>query len=182
MAITNGSAITKADLDAMITAALALIQADNGQVPQGLEVHLYFPNLVAATTALLAKAVIVAPYDCYVETIAAEGGEHTAASTLTVTVTGDGALGAWPKAPAAGSTTPFAKASGAVGAGINKIARLLFDGTKSAPSAGADTSRSVRIIPRGTTLTVAVTTTSVATPSMTHVVLVLREHFAREGT
>jgi hypothetical protein len=180
MSLTNGSNILASDLTALTTAALALIQADNAQVPAAYEWHSHFPNLVTGTAAERRKSIVVAPFDCFVEVIAAEGNDHTAASTLTVSLYGDGALQSFPQAPASGTTTPFLSVSGTVGAGINKLSRLLYDGTKSSTKAGPSTSQAVRLIPRGTTLTLTVSTTSVAAASSTHVAVVLREFFARE--
>jgi hypothetical protein len=180
MTLSNTNTILSADLSTMVTAALALMATDNAQVPAAYEWHSYFPNLVTGTSAERRKSVVVAPFDCFVEVIAAEGADHTAASTLTVDLYGDGALQAFPQAPASGSTRPFVTVSGTVGAGITKLSRLLYDGTKSSTKAGPSTSQAVRLIPRGTTLTLQAATTSVATPSSTHIAVVLREFLARE--
>lgn len=173
MAIANGSTISEADLDAMITASLALLQADNGQVPGGLELHFQFNNVVTTTAALRRTAKFLMPFDGMVESIAIETGDMTAASTTTATLAGlDGeVLSLWP-----------ATVSVASGAGNAKGARKLYDGTKQKISSKgfATTAQPVRTLLKGDPLEVVVVTTSVATPSMCHVVIVLREFLARE--
>lgn len=181
--IANGSAILEADLDAQISTALAVIRTDNGQLPGGLEVHLTFPNLVGgggATPLERRKFVFPVPFDCYVEVIAGEHGDATNPSTLTVDLAAIASIGGTVV------TDPLSlwsmNVSGAV-AGTGHVPRVLYDGTKTKVNdAFTTTSRAHRTLLKGSTLQVTVSTTNLLTPSMCHVVLVLREFFAREAT
>lgn len=170
MAISNGSASLAADLNAMLSASLAAIQSDNAQLPAGLILPLSFHGLVAGTTAERRKAIFVAPFDLIVESVAVQAADFTAASTTTVTITGDGPLVNWP-----------ISVSGTTGAGIVKLSRLLYDNTKTnAAKSFALTSRAYRVFPRGSTITVTVSTTSVATPNTCVVILACREFYGRD--
>lgn len=170
MAITNGSAVLAADLNAMLSSSLAAIQSDNAQLPAGLLVPLSFHGLTNATVSTRRKAIFVAPFDLIIESVAVQAADFTAASTLTVTITGDGPLVNWP-----------VSVSGTVGAGVVKLARLLYDNTKTnAAKSFALTSRAYRVFPRGSTITVSVATTSVATPNTCVVILACREFYGRD--
>lgn len=170
MAIANGSTILTADLNAMLSSTLAAIQADNAQLPAGLELNLSFPGLVNATPAEQRKAIFVAPFDLLVDAIAVQSSGFTAASTLTVAVTGDGPVVNWPMT-----------VSGTVGAGVVKLARLLYDNTKTNPAKSfATTSRAFRVFPRGSTITVTASTSSVAAGSLCTVNLAMREFHGRD--
>lgn len=200
--VADTATITQADLELSISAALTLVQVDNAQVPGALYYSFFFPNLINTTSILLRRAIIPAvPFDCYVEVLAAEGNDHTAASTLTVALTdyvneslpsvlftGDvGKAANGNAADIAGDLGPLANfpivRSGTVGAGINKIARVLHDNTK--VKLGKFTDRPLKTqmlttLLKGQSAQITVGTTSGATPSSTHVALVLREFFARE--
>jgi len=170
MAITNGQTITAADLNAMLSSSLASIQSDNAQLPAGLLVPFAFHDLATGTAATRRKAIFVAPFDLIVESVAVQASDFTAASTTTVTITGDGPLVNWP-----------ITVSGTTGAGIVKLARLLYDNTKTnAAKSFATTSRAFRVFPRGSTITVTASTTSAATPNTCIVILACREFYGRD--
>jgi hypothetical protein len=81
----------------MLSSSLAAIQADNAQLPAGLElIPLWFNGLVAGTAPTRRKAIFVAPFDLIVESVAVQAADFTNPSTLTVTITGDGPLVNWP--------------------------------------------------------------------------------------
>lgn len=184
MALTNGSAILKTDLDAMVTTQLGLLQDDNEQVPGAYELHLQFRGVVDASIDAYTKYTFVAPFDCYVETFALSAGDQS--GTVKGAVTGDGThvndldddvslqdegkLVFWPT-----------KASLTGAAGIVKADRLLFDGTKTKQGRNfATTGRAHRTILQGSTLTVSVAAAAGAAASNIHVALVLREFWARQ--
>lgn len=170
MTLANGSPVITGDIDFLVTVSLALLQNDNRAFPGMCEEHFYLQDVVAGTTPTLRTIVFVTPVDLIVETVAVETGDHTAASTTTVAITGDGAVTYWPVTE-----------TGTTGAGITKLARRLFDNTKTATGdAFATTSKAFRTFTKGSTITMVVTTTSVATPSLIHVVLCWREFYARE--
>lgn len=173
--IANGSTIDASDLNSLPVASLGLVQDDNEQLPGGLEYFFVFQDLTAAIVAAnpeRAQVRFVLPCDVLVESVDVEAGDHTAASTTTVTIVGNGAVVDWP-----------ITVTGTTGAGATKLPRLLYDNTKTPPTSAADfakTSQAFRVWPKGTTVIVTVTTTSVAAPSRISVLLVLREFYARE--
>lgn len=186
MSIANDSAALAADLNTMVTTQLGLLQDDNEQIPGAYELHLQFRGVVDGSTDAYAKYVFVCPFDCYLETFAVSSGDQTAASTLKGSLTGDATLVNdldddesvteenrivfWPT-----------KVSGEAGAGQTKLARLLFDGTKTKQGLNfATTNRAHRTLLKGSTLTLSVATSSVAAGSLITVALVLREMLARE--
>ena len=157
MTIANGDTITSTDLNALTTGAFKMgaLQQANAQLPGGMQFSKTIPGLVASTSLVRRRWQFVTPCDFLVEAIAVEAADHTAASTTTVTITGDGALSSWP-----------ITVSGTTGAGMTKLARLLFDNTKTNQALDfATTSRAFRVWSRGSTLTVTFLTTSVAVAS-----------------
>lgn len=181
MTIGNGQIILAADLNAMNTSLMALVQADNAQLPGGLELNWTFPNLVTGTAAQRRKSSFPVPWDCYVEALTAETIDHTAASTFTASLTGDGNLINFPRpAPSAGVTIPFITVTVTGAVGLSKGARLGRDNTKTAPKSSAATTKAFTVIPRGSTISLSVSSTSIATPSQARVTLVLRQFMGRE--
>jgi hypothetical protein len=172
MTISNGSAVLAADLDAMLTSSLALILADDAQLPAGAELNLYFPRLQSATPTSVRRYSFVAPCDLLVECSYVQAADMAAASQLTVNVTGNGELGNWPL-----TVGPFS-----VGSGVSNGPRLLFDNTKGNPKNNfATTSQAFRVFRRGVTITITLTATGGAATSTVQVGLVFREFFQREG-
>jgi hypothetical protein len=175
MSISDASTVTAADLNAMTTTQQGNVQADNAQLPLGFLLHLRFPTRVAGGFNVVpsrrAKSVFVAPCDVYVETVAVTTGDHTNPSTVTVEITGDGALVNWP-----------IKVTGATGASPTLFSRLLYDNTKTKPSADfSTTSRAFRVFPKGSTITVQAASNSVATFTMLGVEVVFRQFFQRQS-
>jgi hypothetical protein len=195
MAITNGLTIDKADLDAMLTTSLALLQADGVRPPAGLEQNVYFNNLVAGTARARRRFTFIAPCDLLLETLAVQAVDFTAASSLSVGV-GSGTTDDDDELPLMvddiDDTTSLAsdgiratwpvKVTGTVGAGATSLSRLLFDGTKAKLTRPATTSRAVRVFLKGSTIHVSASTTSIATPSRLQVCLVMRELWGRDGS
>jgi len=169
MPITNGSTILAADVNEMTTSSLALVQADAGRIPVGMQAVFMFHNIRDGTSPHRRKSIFVVPYDCLLETVAVQCAEHTAASTATVTVTADGAYSNFPTS-----------VSGTVGSGITKLSRLLYDNTQSSGKSFASTARAFRALTKGSTVTVTAASTSVLASSSMQVTLVLRQFFARE--
>lgn len=172
MTILNGSTVLAADLNAMLTASLQMLVDDNGQLPVGAQMNVFFPNLTAS-----ARFTFVAPCDLLVEVAAVQAADMTAASTTTVTLLGDvvdgiatGPVANWPLT-----------IEGTTGAGVTALPRLLNDNTKTNVSFNfATTARPFRVYPKGSTITMTVSTTSVATPNTVQVCLVVREFWNRE--
>ena len=170
MTIANGNTITASDLDAWVTTQLGLIQNDNEQKPAGVLLNFFFPDLVTGTPERQRKAIFVMPFDGLVEAVASQCGDHTASSAFTVALTGDGALVNWPTSQA-----------GTVGAGITKPSRLLYDNTKTKASLNfSTTAQAFRCFTKGSTVTLVVSSASIATPSACQVCVVMRQFFMRE--
>jgi hypothetical protein len=170
MSISNAATVATADLNAMTTTAQTNVLADTTDVPLGFEVNLQWRDIVAGTSSERRKAIVVVPFDCYLETLAVMTGDMTNPSTVTVTVTGDGALANWP-----------VSVSAAVGASPANMARLLYDNTKTKADIDfSTTARAFRVYPAGTTVTVQCTSNSAATPNLLQAVLVFREFWSRE--
>lgn len=170
MTISNGNPILAADLSAMTNADLALVRTDNAQLPLGHLVNFQFKNLVFGTAPNRSKCRFVIPFDCFIECSAVQTGDVTNASTLTLAFTGDGAL---PNFPVQSSLTLVN--------GLAKASRVLFDATKGrAGPSFMPLNRALRVWTKGATITMTVSTASVATPSMLQILLVMRQHLARD--
>lgn len=169
MTVANGSAILAADLAALTTAQLALLQADNAALPGALGLRFHFQNLVASTPAYASKSIIVVPFDMYLDVLAVEAKNHTAGATTTVTLSEP--LGTWP--------TTITGTTG--GAGPTRLTRLLYDNSRAPPKRDfATASSAFRMFNKGSTLTLTATTTNTTTASWVHVNLVARSGYARE--
>lgn len=173
MAIANGQAITKADLDALITAALASIQTDNAQLPLAFQVNHTFFNVLPGTNANNRKFVFVAPFDMYLESAGVNAGDQTNLSVVTLDITGDGALKNWPTRATVTCGAPPA---------ANIGARLLYDNTKTPPGSDFKSkSRAFRVFSKGSTITVSIAiTVNAVAASMVQVILAFRQFFGRE--
>jgi hypothetical protein len=186
MTISNGSTALKTDLDAMISTALALVQADNAQVPGAYEIHLTFPGCISSTSSYKRKSTFPCPFDCYVETFAVTAAEQTAASTVKAAITGDGTLvDSLADSASLGDEGKLVfwptKVSGTAGANTTKLARPLFDGTRTKAGLNfATTSQAHRVFLKGSTITVSVMTSSIVGASKIDVAIVLREFLARD--
>lgn len=189
MAILAGTPTTAADLDAMTTASLALLQNDNELLPLQHNVNFWFHNLVAGTVATRRRSIWVPPYDYYLEALAVQASDQTAASTVEAAVTGDGTM-----TEDLGDNDDHGEEEGfvfwpvkvkqaAIGAGRTKLTRLLLDGTKGKPTQNfAQASQAFRTMLKGSRITVSARTTSVAAASLVQVTLVLRSFLSRGET
>lgn len=172
MSITNGSTILAADLNAMALPALVNTRVDNARLPGGVELMATLVGVVDTTPAYRSKVRVVVPVDMRVESVAVQCSPGTVGAVVVVDVTGDGALPNFAMQVRATLT-----------AGLAKAARLLFDNTMTAnpgvtPSL---TSRVGRLLTRGSTITITVTSaTNVVATMVTQVVIVGRSSHARD--
>lgn len=157
----------------MASTALGALATDNGQLPLGHELNFRFENVTATVVSNnpeRLKCVFVVPFDCFIETVAVTCNDFTAASTVAVNVTCAGILDAIPV---------VVNATG-VGSGINKLGRLLYDNTKaSAALIYTSVNPALRVLLKGATVQLNVSTTNAATPSSMQVALLLRSTFNR---
>lgn len=178
MTISDGSTIESADLDALGTAQLALLRADNAQLPLAHEASFVWVGLTASSADERCKAVFVMPFDGWLETLVVQGSDFTAASSVTVSLTCPGVL----TASDVDAPDPFpVSVTGAVGAASRtKLSRVIYDGTKGrVGTTHMASNRAIRLIPKGATVTINVQTTSVVATSMLQVLLLLRGNWAR---
>jgi len=172
MAISNGNPVLAFDLGTMTSTALLNVGADNGQGPLGHEQTHTFFNIVGGgtpTSAQRSKAIFVVPFDCFVESLVAVANDLTNGSTVNVALTSAGVLDAFPLA-----------VSQTVVTGAAKLTRILYDNSRANAAASYMASNpALRLLPKGATVVVTVSTTSTATPSSIQVTLVLRSYFNR---
>lgn len=173
MTIVNGSTILAADLNAMALSSLALLQDDNARLPGAIPLTVEFHGLVASTDSYRRRARIVIPTDMLLESIIVQTSPaNSAAATITVDLTGDGALPAF-----------ACRVTGTLGtAGVTKQGRLLFDNSMVAnPGVTPElTSRVARLLPRGSTILLTVETTNTLNTMVAQVTLAGRSRLARE--
>ena len=172
MTIANGSTILQADLNAMSALSLSKARLDNARLSGGIPLTVTFHGLVASTPVYASKSRIVIPVDMLVDSLVVLISPGTATTTVTVDVTGDGAL------------PNFAmRIIGTVDAGVAVLpARLLFDNNMSAnPGVSPQlTSRVARLLPRGSTILITATTTNIVATMSVQVTLAGRSRLARE--
>jgi hypothetical protein len=163
--------VLASELNTLITSALTTLQTDNAQVPLGLEQNFFFANINSSTTPANAQTIFVAPFDLYVEALCVQCGNFTNPSTVTVNVTGDGAL----------SNFPLTATGSIAAAGTVNISRRLLDNTKTSNKGFAKTSQMFRVFTTGETITITVSTTSLAAATACMVTLAMRQFFARDS-
>ena len=171
MTIANGSTILAADLNALTTTSLGLIQADNARLPGYAPIVFTFQGLVAGTVLARRKARFVVPVNMLIDTLAVITTPATsAAATITATVSAGGILDDWSMS-VTGTLDTIAK----------KQARLLFDGTMLAKPGlnQSTTSRVVRLLPKGAIVDVEVVTTNALATMVATIVLCSRLRLAR---
>ena len=115
----------------------------------------------------------VVPGDIYVESLCVQTTTASStAATITVDVTGDGVLPPWTMRISDTLTTGASK----------KHSRLLYDNGGSAnPGVTPElTSRALRLLPKGSTVTISVSTTNTLATMEAVIVLACRQYRARE--
>lgn len=163
MTLANGSMSAAGDVT--LASSLSTLASDNAQKPLAVPLTFIWKNLSNTS----ATKSFVMPFDGYLETLAVQAADQTAASTVTCAVTSTGVLDAFP-----------VQVTGTAGTGITKLSRLLYDGTRaSVASTQLANNRAFRVLPKGSTVVVTMTTTSTATPSALQATLLLRSFFAR---
>lgn len=172
MTIADGLTILENDLNALTTAQLALMQADNAQLPQLIRHNVYFHGMIAASPPSTTLTTFVMPWSMHLMAVAVYAAAFTAASTLTITITGDGMFSAFPV-----QIGPLT-----VGVAATSLARVFYDGTRgvsAAPSTMVN-NQAMRLLNQGQTITVTPTCTgSVDATSFLQVCLCFRSDFAR---
>lgn len=173
MAIANGSPVLAADLNALGGASRVAMQTVMQRLPGALYIDALFSRLTTSSASATRRMKFVVPFDVYVESVCVQTTTaDSAASTITVDVTGDGVLPPWAMRVSDTLTTGATK----------KHARLLFDNGGSAnPGVTPElTSRALRLLPKGSTVTISVETTNTLATMEAVIVLACRQYRARE--
>jgi hypothetical protein len=159
--------ITATDLNAFVTNDLASVIADKELVTRSHQLSFQFKDFFDTTAESLRQRRFVVPRSCFVETVFAYGYDYPSPyNTMTVDITGDGALVNWPinMSHTFSSTT-------------QNFNRTLFN---NASTKYRD--RGFRVLPQGSTVTLTVSTTRVSGGSNTNILtvgLVLRQFYGR---
>lgn len=88
--------ITEADLNNYVTDSMSSLIADKELLTRSHQLSFQFKNFFDTTAEALRQRSFVVPRSCFVETVYVYGFNYTISSTVTVSITGDGALSNWP--------------------------------------------------------------------------------------
>ena len=171
MTVANGSTILAADLNALTTTQLGLIQADNARLPGYAPVIFTFQGLVATTVPARRRARFIVPANMLVDTLAIITSPATSnTATITATVSAGGILDDFSM-----------EVTGTLDTVTKKQSRLLYDGTMLAKPGlnQSTTSRVVRLLPKGAIVDVTVSTTNALATMVATIVLCSRSRLAR---
>ena len=155
--------ISATDLNNYVTGSMSSLIADKELLTRSHQLSFQFKDFFDTTPEALRQRRFVVPRSCFVETVYVYGFNHAASSTVTVNITGDGALSNWPieMSDTFGTTSNFT--------------RTWFN---NASSKYRD--RGFRVLPQGSTVTVTVSNTK---PSGGNTLLtvgfVLRQFYGR---
>ena len=155
--------ISATDLNNYVTGSMSSLIADKELVTRSHQLSFQFKDFFDTTPEALRQRRFVVPRSCFIETVYVYGYNYTISSTVTVNITGDGALANWPiEMSDTFSTT-------------QNFTRTWFN---NASSKYRD--RGFRVLPQGSTVTVTVSNTK---PSGGNTILtvglVLRQFYGR---
>lgn len=155
--------ITATDLNAFVTNDLASVIADKELVTRSHQLSFQFKDFFDTTTESLRQRRFVVPRSCFVESVYAYGYNYALPGTMTVNITGDGALNNWPIeiSDTFSSTSNFSRTW------FNNATTKYRD-------------RGFRVLPQGSTVTVTVSTDkAVGGNTLLTVGLILRQFYGR---
>lgn len=161
MAIIDGYQILASDMNTLLDGYLSSIQAEANSKTLGAYFCHTMYNVVNTTPEYRRQWIFVAPCNVYIETLAVQTMDMVGLTTVTVNVD-------------ATPTTPYSVSDTAV-TGIDKFDRLLFDNSVSNNRRFALDSRMFRLLPKGSTITVTVSTSNTTTPSAIQIILPYRQ-------
>ena len=155
--------ISAVDLNNYVTGSMASLIADKALVTRSHQLSFQFKDFFDSTPEALRQRRFVVPRSCFVETVYVYGYNYASSSTVTVNITGDGALANWPiEMSDTFSTT-------------QNFTRTWFN---NASSKYRD--RGFRVLPQGSTVTITVSNTKPSGGStLLTVGLVLRQFYGR---
>lgn len=173
MPIFDGNPVLSAELNLMTASPQENARDVVRIAPGALLFSAHFAQLIDTSPPAACRVKFVVPYDIYVESLCVlTSRANSNAAEITVDVTGDGVM------------PPFAmRVKGTLNsASAVKQNRLLFDnGGVANPGVTPElTSRVLRLLPKGTTITVSVATTNTLATMEAQVVLACRQYKGRE--
>jgi hypothetical protein len=173
MPIANGSPVLASDLVVLGETARSDMREIMQRIPGALYIDALFSRLTDTSPAATRRMKFVVPADIYVESLCVQTtAANSTASTITVNVTGDGVLPPW-----------AFQISDTLGTGATKKhARLLYDngGTANPGVTPELTGRALRLLPKGSTVTLTVSTTNTLATMEAVIILACRQYRARE--
>jgi len=155
--------ITSASLNNYVTSGMAALQADKAAVTRGHHLSFQFELVNSNSPLSVRSRDFIVPRNCFVETVFVYG-ESSATQSVTIEITGDGALVNWPI-----SITGLFNASI-----LTALPRTWFN---NASTKYGD--RGFRVLPQGSTIRVEVKPSSTSNVNFLTVGLVLRQFFGR---
>ena len=155
--------ISATDLNNYVTGSMSSLIADKELLTRSHQLSFQFKDFFDTTAEALRQRSFVVPRSCFIETVYVYGFNHTASSTVTVNITGDGALSNWPIE----MSDTFATTSNFTRTWFNNASTKYND-------------RGFRVLPQGSTVTITVSNTK-PSPGNTllTVGLVLRQFYGR---
>lgn len=155
--------ISATDLNNYVTGSMSSLIADKELLTRSHQLSFQFKDFFDDTPEALRQRRFVVPRSCFIETVYVYGYNHTVSSTVTVNITGDGALANWPiEMSDTFSTT-------------QNFTRTWFN---NASSKYRD--RGFRVLPQGSTVTITVSNTKPSGGNtLLTVGLVLRQFYGR---
>lgn len=159
--------ITEADLNAYVTNDLADLIADKQLLTRSHQLSFQFKNFFDTTAEALRQRKFVVPRSCFVETVYAYGYDHPSPYTsMSLNITGDGALSNW----------PIEMSHTFTGASQN-FSRTWYNNASTKYN-----DRGFRVLPQGSTVTVTVGSTRASGGLNTNLLtvgFVLRQFYGR---
>lgn len=159
--------ITAADLNAYVTNDLADLIADKQLLTRSHQLSFQFKDFFDTTAEALRQRRFVVPRSCFIETVYAYGYDYPAPHTsMSINITGDGALNNWPIE----MSHTFTSVS-------ENFSRTWYNNASTKYN-----DRGFRVLPQGSTVTVTVSSTRVSGGTSTNLLtvgFVLRQFYGR---
>ena len=155
--------ISATDLNNYVTGSMSSLIADKELLTRSHQLSFQFKDFFDTTAEALRQRSFVVPRSCFVETVYVYGFNHAVSSTVTVNITGDGALSNWPIE----MSDTFATTSNFTRTWFNNASTKYND-------------RGFRVLPQGSTVTITVSNTKPpGGNTLLTVGLVLRQFYGR---
>jgi len=155
--------ITAADLNNYVTGSMSSLIADKELLTRSHQLSFQFKDFFDTTPEALRQRRFVVPRSCFIETVYAYGYNYGVSSTVTVNITGDGALVNWPIE----MSDTFATTKNFTRTWFNNASSKYRD-------------RGFRVLPQGSTVTITASNTKpIGGNTLLTVGFVLRQFYGR---